>query len=237
MIRGERWVGEGPEAVADEAARRFVAAVQGAIAERGRAVVALAGGSTPRATYERLARAPWRDQVDWQRVEIFWSDERSVPPDHPDSNYGMAARALVDHVPVDRARVHRLEGERDDADTRYEAELAHVFGGPARFDLCLLGLGPDGHTASLFPHTPALDEKARAVVKNRVDKLQTDRFTFTAPLINESRLVMITAVGAEKAPVVRAISDENEDPAEHPVLLVRPSAGELVWLFDRAAVG
>ncbi len=236
MIRGERWIGADPAAVADEAARRFVAAAGAAIAARGRFVVALAGGSTPKAMYQRLAKPPLRDQVDWQRVDVWFGDERAVPPDHPDSNYGMAARALLDHVPIDRMHVHRMEGERPPAEAAraYESMLKSELDEMPQFDLILLGMGPDGHTASLFPHTAALAEKSRLVSENRVDKLDTTRLTFTAPLINAARAVVIAACGAEKQPVLRALASEAEDPALHPILLVQPR-GALAWLLDRAA--
>jgi 6-phosphogluconolactonase len=238
MIRGERWIGENAHAVAREGARRFVAAAKEATGERGRFTVALAGGSTPKAMYQLLAEPQTAAQVAWGAVEVLFGDERAVPPDHPDSNYGMAARALLDRVPLDPARVHRIEGERDDAAERYEALLGDLFGNALpEIDLVLLGMGPDGHTASLFPHTPALHEQARWCAKNPVQKLATQRFTLTAPILNAARRVVLTVCGAEKAAVVRAIAADAEDPEEHPVLLVRPTRGELAWLFDRAAAG
>jgi 6-phosphogluconolactonase len=223
--------------VADEAARRFVALARDAIAARGRFTVALAGGSTPKAMFERLARPPLAAEVDWQKLDVFFGDERSVPATHPDSNYGMAARALLDHVPVDPSRVHRIAGEDPDAAEAYEQILHTAFPDAApfpAFDLILLGMGPDGHTASLFPHTAALGEQTRWLVRNHVQKLHTDRITFTAPLINAARQVIIATGGAEKAPVLRALAHDPEDPQEHPILLIRPASGRLTWLLDRA---
>lgn len=237
MIRGERWIGDGPAEVAAEAARRFVALSAEAVAARGRFVVALAGGSTPKAMYQLLAAPPLAAQVAWQQVEVLFGDERAVPPDHADSNYGMAARALLDHVPLDRGRVHRIEGERDDADVRYEEVLRGLeAGAPPVIDLILLGMGGDGHTLSLFPHTAALGERTRWCVRNEVPKLSTHRFTLTVPVVAAARTVLVAACGAEKAPVLRALESSPEDPAEHPILLARPASGQLVWLLDSAAL-
>ena len=235
-MKGERWTGLDADAVADEAARRFVDAARTAVAARGRFVVALAGGSTPKATYERLASPSWRGEVDWPRVQVCFGDERAVPPDHRDSNYGMARRALLDHVPVAAAHVHRIEGERPDADARYEHAL-HALLPDGVFDLVLLGMGPDGHTASLFPHTPALHERHRRVVKNHVAKLQADRFTITFPTINAARAVVLTVCGAEKAPALLAIGLHPDEMELYPVLGVAPRAGALTWLLDRSAAG
>ena len=238
MSRVERWIGADAGAVADEAARRFVAHARDSIERRGRFVVALAGGSTPRALYQRLAHPPLRDAIAWGSVEVLFGDERSVGPDDPESNFGMARHALLDHVPLDPAKIHRIEGERTDAAERYEEVLRRVLGdGAPVFDLILLGMGPDGHTASLFPHSSALGETERRVVKNHVEKLKTDRFTLTVPVINAARQVIIAAVGAEKAPVLNALAAGPEDPELHPVLLIKPTTGSLAWLLDRAAAG
>ena len=238
MIRGERFVAADPGAVAEEAARRFVAAARQAVAARGHFTCALAGGSTPKALYERLAAPPHRDHVDWRRVEVCFGDERCVPPEHPDSNYGLARRALLDVVAAPPDRIHRIEGEHADGAARYEAKLRALFGAHAPFpvfDLILLGLGADGHTASLFPHTPALAERTRWVVRQRVAKLDADRITLTAPVLSHARQVLVTACGVEKAAVLRALATQPEDPAAHPILLVRPSGGGPTWLLDRAA--
>ncbi|MSP62185.1 MAG: 6-phosphogluconolactonase [Myxococcales bacterium] len=238
MQPGRSWVGDDSAAVADEAARQFVDAAREAIALRGRFVVALAGGSTPKALYERLARPPLCEGVEWRRVEVLFGDERSVPPNHPDSNYGMARRALLDQVPLDAKKIHRIEGEHADADHRYAQVMHRVFSdGAPVFDLILLGMGPDGHTASLFPHTAALRERHLWVVKSRVDKLHTDRFTLTVPVLNAARAVIIVACGAEKAPALRAIAAHPDEGEVHPVLLVQPHPGTLTWLLDRAAAG
>ncbi len=217
-------------AVADAAAEAFIDAAARAIAARGRFTVALAGGSTPKATYARLAAMP--ERVDWQRVEVFFGDERCVPPDHKDSNYRMAREALLDHVPLDPAHVHRIAGELppDEAARAYDALLARS--GP--LDLALLGMGPDGHSASLFPGTSALAERTARVVPVYVPKLDAWRVTLTAPELSAAREVVITTVGEEKAD---ALAQALEGPpGSAPVQLVQPAGGAR-WIVDRAAAG
>jgi 6-phosphogluconolactonase len=216
-----------------EAARRFAALARTAIAERGRFVVALSGGSTPRPVYALLAEEPLVSQVDWARVHIFWGDERCVLPDHADSNYRMASDALLDRVAIPLGNVHRVHGERppDEAAALYEAELAEVLERQGRFDLILLGMGADGHTASLFPDTAALDERERDVVPVYVDKLAAWRVTLTLPVINAARSVIFLVSGAGKAPVLARVHGGEELPAS----LVQPTDGELIWLVDRDA--
>src|SRR5215469_2042551 len=185
------------------AAQEFVRCAREAIAVRGRFTVALSGGSTPRRLYQLLASEPFRTQVDWGRVEFFWGDERCVPPDHPDSNYRMAREAMLSHLPIPAEHIHRLEGERADRDAAardYEAIIAGVFGvtaggEPPALDLNLLGMGTNGHTASLFPYTKALDETARWVVANFVPELNADRLTMTRPMLNRSREVLFVVAG------------------------------------------
>jgi 6-phosphogluconolactonase len=217
---------DGPAEVAHAAAERFVAAAEASLRARGRFAVALAGGSTPRATYALLARPPLSGRVDWARVEIFFGDERCVPPDHDDSNYRMANEALLRHVPLDPARVHRIAGERapDEAAAAYAAVLQPL-------DLVLLGMGPDGHTASLFPGTTALDERERPVVAVWVDKLHAWRVTLTAPVLSAAAHVVVCAVGAEKADALKLALESP--PGAVPIQLVQPR--ELTWLIDRAA--
>ena len=161
-----------PAAVTREAADRFVALARSALAAHGRFTVALSGGSTPKSVYEQLVTQP----IEWQHVHVFWGDERCVPPVHPDSNYGMAQRAWLAHINIPAQNVHRLQGELDPAQAaqQYEDELRAVLGTLPRFDLILLGMGADAHTASLFPGTPALHEQQRWVVAQYVDKLQAD---------------------------------------------------------------
>jgi 6-phosphogluconolactonase len=228
------------EAVSRAAADEFVRCAGEAVAARGRFAVALSGGSTPRRLYQLLAGPPWRDRVEWDRVEVFWGDERCVPPDHPDSNYRMAREALLSHVPVPAGQVHRLEADRpdhDDATRAYQETLARAFGSaaePPRFDLVLLGMGPDGHTASLFPQTAALGQTARWVVANFVPKFDADRLTLTYPVLNRAREVLFLVCGADKADVLREVLEGPADPRRLPSQAVRPE-GALLWFVDRAA--
>jgi len=232
-----------PETVARAAAGEFVRLAR-KLHAKGRALrVALSGGSTPRRTYELLAEAPFRDMVDWKRVHFFWSDERCVPPDHPDSNYRMALEALLSRVAIVPARVHRIEAERADADAaarEYQRGIAGVFGArdegsPPAFDLIFLGLGPDGHTASLFPGTAALHEVERWVVANFVPKLAARRMTFTYPLLNRASHVVFLAAGAEKSAILAEVLEGPEDRERLPAQGIRPAVGTLSWIVDTAA--
>jgi 6-phosphogluconolactonase len=173
---------------------------------------------------------------------FFWSDERHVPPTDPDSNYRMAEEAMLSKVPVPPANVYRTPSENKDAAAAaeaYEASLRKFFqvkpGEFPRFDLILLGLGPDGHTASLFPGTAGLQEKSRLVISNTVDKLKTDRLSFTYPLINAARYVAFLVTGIDKATVLRSVLEENVPGEQYPAKLVHPTDGKLVWFLDRAA--
>jgi 6-phosphogluconolactonase len=197
----------------------------------------LAGGSTPKATYGILAR-DYAERIDWSRVHVFFGDERNVPPDHEDANYRMAREALLDHVPI--GGVHRMRGELppDEAAAAYEVELREFFGAEKlpRFDLILLGIGGDGHTASLFPETPALEVHDRWVVANPVPKLDTTRITLTVPVINAARSVVFLAAGEDKAEALKEILEGDADPREYPAKLVQPPGGP-EWMLDRAAAG
>ncbi len=231
------------EAVSRAAAQDLVDLAQAAIAERGRFCVALSGGSTPRRMYELLAEAPRWAQLDWRRVEFFWGDERAVPPEHPDSNYGMAAAVLLRKLGIAPERIHRIAGELPDpaeAAARYQDELARVFATPADslppiFDLILLGMGPDGHTASLFPYGQALTERRRWVVGYQVARLGKPRITLTPPLLNRAAEVRLLVTGADKADTLREALEGPREPERLPVQLIVPEAGRLVWLVDRAA--
>ncbi len=227
---------DSPQELAEAAARAFVEGAASAIAERGRFAVALAGGSTPKATYEVLARDHSGD-VDWPNAHAFFGDERTVPPDHEDSNYRMALEALLDHVPV--GSVHRMRGELppDEAASSYEAELEEFFGEvPPVLDLVMLGIGEDGHTASLFPGTAALGVTDRLVVANPVPKLDTTRLTLTRPVLNAAREVRLLVAGAGKAQALAEILEGDSGPCEYPAKLVRPPGGP-IWMVDQAAAG
>jgi 6-phosphogluconolactonase len=224
-------------AVAQAAAEEVTRRAEAAVAARGRFNISLSGGSTPRALYALLAdpAAPWRGRVPWAQVHVFFGDERSVPPDHPDSNFRMAQETLLRHVPV--AGVHRMEGERPAAEAaeRYEATLRRELGVevPA-FDVALMGLGVDGHTASLFAGSPALDERARWVVAPFVPHLGARRITLTVPVFERARALIFLVAGAEKARALARLLDTppGEDPI--PAARIRPAHEQLV-LADAAA--
>jgi 6-phosphogluconolactonase len=226
---------DNPEELAEAAARKFAARAAEAIDDHGRFAVVLAGGSTPKATYEILAR-DYADRVDWSNVHVFFGDERGVPPDHEGSNYRMAREALLDHVPA--GSVHRMQGELppDEAAEAYEQELRDFFGSNElpRFDLILLGTGGDGHTASLFPETSALEVHDRWVVANPVLKLETTRITLTVPAINAARAVYFLVAGEGKAEPVAEILEGTPDPREYPASLIQPRGGP-DWMLDKAA--
>ena len=224
---------EGKELLAEAAARLFVERAQRAIGGSGRFAVALAGGSTPQRAYELLADM-YRDDLDWDRVHVFFGDERGVPPDHEDSNYHMANEALLSRVPV--GSVHRMRGELPppEAAADYERELRGFFGGPPVFDVVMLGIGEDGHTASLFPRTRALDVTDRLAVENPVEKLGTTRITLTVPAINASRHAVFLVGGEEKAEALREILEGDADPHDYPAKLIQP-AGDATWMTDRPA--
>jgi 6-phosphogluconolactonase len=230
------------EALSEAAAHEFVRCAGEAIAARGRFTVALSGGSTPKRLYQLLTAEPFRSRVDWGRVECFWGDERCVPPDHPDSNYRMAREAMLAHLSIPAEHVHRIEAERSDRDAAardYETVLAGVFGvragvEPPALDLILLGMGPDGHTASLFPHTQALNETKRWVVPNHVPQLNTDRLTLTRPILNRAREVLFLLAGADKAERLAEVLAGPADPLRLPAQSIQPD-GQLLWFVDRAA--
>jgi 6-phosphogluconolactonase len=223
-----------PAALAREATDRFVALARSAIATQGRFTVTLSGGSTPQALYAQLVTQP----IEWAHVHIFWGDERCVPPNHPDSNYGMAQRTLLSHIDIPAQNVHRLKGELDPAQAaqQYEDELRAIFGTAPCFDLILLGMGADAHTASLFPGTPALHEQQRWVVASFVAKLQTQRLTLTPPIINQATTVIFLIAGNDKAAALQSVWHGRHDPDRYPAQIVMPMLGRVIWLVDQAAV-
>lgn len=235
------------DALLRAAAERIVLLAQAAIAARGRFSWALAGGSTPESLYALLASREYAARIDWTRTHFFWGDERCVPPDHAQSNYGMARRSLLDVVQPPDAHVHRMQGELEPAMAAraYEQELenhfeASVGAGFPRFDLILLGMGADGHTASLFGGTAALGERRRWAVDNQVPKLGEVRLTLTLPLLNAAAHVLFLVAGADKAAPLGAVLAAGGAPgaqadATLPAARVRPSAGELEWFVDAPA--
>ncbi|MGB9075172.1 MAG: 6-phosphogluconolactonase [Terriglobales bacterium] len=221
------------------AAEEFVRLGRSAIGAQGRFAVALSGGSTPKNLYSLLPEN-YADFA-WARTFFFFGDERHVPPDHPDSNYRMVSEALLAKIPIPAENVHRVRAENPDAAAaalEYEEELRHFFelepGELPRFDLILLGLGPEGHTASLFPDSEALKEQSRLVVANWVEKLNANRITFTLPVLNRAAEVMFLASGAEKADIVGQVLRGNNTPPL-PAQRVLPDDGKLVWMLDEAA--
>lgn len=227
------------DALADAAAARFVAAAEAAIGARGAFLVALSGGDTPRHAYQQLARAPWDSRVSWSRVQVFWGDERCVPPEDAESNYRMAREALLDHVAVPAANVHRIRGEDPPASaaSRYDADLRRLLrtsGG--RLDLVLLGLGQEGHTASLFPGGAAVRESRRWVVAEYVPAVSSWRVTQTLVPINAAAEVLFLVSGGRKADVVRRVLEGPAGPGrELPAQAVAPSQGSVHWVIDAAA--
>lgn len=230
-----------PEELAQAAAALFAERASAAVSARGRFSAALSGGRTPAAYYAFLAKPPFASQIPWERVHLFWGDERCVPPDHGESNYRLARERLIDHVPIPPANVHRIHGEMDpvEAAARYEGLLREFFtphgdGSPV-FDVVLLGLGEDGHTASLFPGTRPVRETARWVAGHYVDAQKGWRITLTPPVINAARLVVFIAEGKGKAAVLRDVLEGAFRPEVLPAQAVRPLRGELRWLLDRYA--
>jgi len=231
---------DSPEDLFRTAVDEFVRLATDAVRDRGKFSVALSGGSTPKTLYQRLAVLP-AGTVPWDKTYFFWGDERHVPVDHPDSNYRMAFEALLSKVPVPRENIFRVHSEAADANAAahaYEQTIRSFFqlkaGEFPRFDLILLGTGPDGHTASLFPGSAGLEEKNRLAIANWVEKFQTERLTFTMPVLNHARNVIFLASGHEKAAVLKQILEEDVTPPL-PSQLVRPADGRLLWLVDRAA--
>jgi 6-phosphogluconolactonase len=231
---------ENPAELASFAADFVVERARTAVAERGRFVVALAGGGTPKPVYEQLAHAERVAAIDWERVHVFFGDERCVPPADEQSNFRMAREALLEHVPLPEVNIHRMLGEVDPevAAVTCEQQLKQLFRceRPA-IDLVLLGIGGDGHTASLFPGTAAVRERERLVVAQYVDKLASWRVTFTPVLLDAAHEVLFLAEGAGKASVIREILEGTYRPDVLPSQRVQPRAGRVHWLLDRAAAG
>ena len=225
------------------AAGHFVAAARDAVAARGVFRVALAGGSTPKGMYALLAADPLlRNAVAWDKIQFYWGDERHVPPTHSDSNYKMATDAMLSKVPVAPSQIHRVLSENPDAAAAaaaYEREVLEGFGGAPgsvpRFDLVLLGMGPDGHTASLFPGTKALEETQKLVVSNWVGKFYTQRITMTARLLNNAAFDLFLVCGDDKAPALKAVMEGPYEPVQLPSQLIQPASGSLVWMVDQKA--
>lgn len=230
-----------PQELFATAAEEVVRAANEAVAARGRFTIALSGGSTPRSLYNLLATNA-RTALPWDRMFFFWGDERHVPPTDPDSNYRMAEEAMLSKIPVAAGNVFRIPAENPDAAAAadaYEQTLRKFFslepGRFPRFDLILLGMGPDGHAASLFPETAALQEKSKLVLANWVEKFKTSRITLTLPVLNAARCVVFLVSGTDKADALHAVLEGDAPGEQHPAKLVRPTDGRLIWFVDRAA--
>ncbi len=232
-----------PAAVAAAAAELFTTCASSAVAARGRARIAISGGSTPKAMFALLADPSdtFVTRVPWESIDLYWVDERCVRPDEEESNYRMTNEALLSKVPLAGDRIHRMEGELDPevAASRYESTLRNTFklegAETPTFDLILLGMGDDGHTASLFPHTEALDEMSRLVVANHVPQKETWRLTLTWPVINQGREVAFLIEGEAKAQVLHDVFLGPYDPETWPSQLIRPAGHKLTLLLDSAA--
>lgn len=222
-------------------AAEFEHVSRNAVQARGKFAVSLSGGSTPRGLYSRLAQAG--RALPWDKTYFFWGDERHIPPDDKDSNYRMVRETLLSQAPIPPDNVFRMHAEDKDAARvaeQYEQTVREFFGlKPGelpRFDLVLLGLGPDGHTASLFPQSKALHERSRLVVANWVEKFGHYRLTFTAPVINNAAEVVFLVSGAEKSAALQSVLYGNASPEEFPAKLIQPTNGRLLWLVDKAAL-
>ncbi|HZW95592.1 MAG TPA: 6-phosphogluconolactonase [Candidatus Eremiobacteraceae bacterium] len=230
-----------PQDLFQAAAEEVIRAATDAVAQRGRFSIALSGGSTPKNLYTLIA-ANASASLPWDQMFFFWGDERHVSPDDPESNYRMTKESLLSKAPIPAANIFRVPAENPDvsaAAEAYEQTIRKFFalkpGEFPRFDLILLGMGPDGHTASLFPETEGLREKSRLVVANWVEKLKTSRITFTLPVINAARCVAFLVSGIDKAPALHEVFEGNAPGEKYPSKMVRPSDGKLIWFVDRAA--
>ena len=236
-------IAEDAEAVSRAAAKVILAQIVSTLEKREFFTISLSGGSTPKQLYSQLAEDPsLRKKLDWAKIHFFWGDERLVPPNHPESNYQMVHEALLSKVKVSAANVHRVRGEELDARKAaedYEGELVGFFklkaGELPRFDCVLLGMGADGHTASLFPETAALHEKERLVVANWVDKLHTYRITMTVPVFNFADQIIFLVSGEEKAATLHQVLQGKHNPAQLPAQLIKPVHGNVLWLVDLPA--
>ncbi len=236
---------ENAEAVSRAAAEILVSLALQKLKSKKSFAVALSGGSTPKRMFSILANeGALREQMPWDRVHFFWGDERHVPPDHADSNYRMTNEAMLSKAPVPFENIHRIRAENPDARKAaddYEQELRGFFKLEAEqlpaFDCVFLGMGPDGHTASLFPETKALHERKRLVVSNWVDKFESYRITMTAPVLNNADIVIFLVSGEEKAEPLQVVLEGDKHTDRFPSQLIEPTHGKLLWFVDRAAAG
>lgn len=233
----------GPRELYEQAAALYARLADAAIAARGRFMVALSGGSTPKGVHAVLSGDEYRTKIPWNHVHLFWGDERCVPPTHPESNYHMAEETLLAKIAIPARHIHRVPAELPpiEAASAYEQTLREVFalsgGVLPRFDLIFLGMGADGHTASLFPGTPGVREDRRLVVAQYVKKLQAWRITLTPAVLNSAAQVVFLVSGADKAQTLKTVLHGPFEPERFPAQLVRPTQGAVLWLVDQAAAG
>lgn len=229
------------EDLSRRAATEFVRLALESVRSKDRFAVALSGGATPRALHSLLATAEFREKIPWPHIHLFWGDERCVPPNHRDSNYGFAYETLISRVPIPAENVYRMKGEEDPqiAAFDYEQALRKFFGfsarGLPRFDLIFLGLGEDGHTASLFPGSEVLQEKRRLVCAAYVKRFKSNRLTLTLPVLNRAANVFFLVVGEDKASALRDVLQGKNNPHLLPAQGIRPRKGRVVWFVDEAA--
>lgn len=241
MIKRDLIICRDADELAHKAAEQFIALSADAVARSGRFTVALSGGSTPRALYSLLASPDYARRIDWPRVHLFWGDERCVPPDHADSNYRMVHEALLSKIQIPPENFHRMAGEKEpgQAATAYEDELRRFFrltpGQTPRFDLILLGLGEDGHTASLFPGTDALNDDKHLVTTVYVERLKAHRLTITLPVINSAAQVSFLVSGESKSAIIEALLGRDSVETEYPAGRVIPASEKLAWFVTQDA--
>jgi len=225
--------------LSQHAAEYIMRIAQEAIDLHGHFTIALTGGTTPGEVYSLIGSEPFRSQLDWQLVDIFWGDERCVPHNSTESNFYLAQEVLLDKIAIPKSQIHPMPADqldREAASQAYSIEMQNTFdtNGIPSFDLIHLGMGPEGHTASLFPHQVSLHEKHRLVMPVSVPKPPPDRLTFTPPLLNAARNVLFLVTGSEKADALHAVLKGEYQPDEYPAQIVRPINGEVVWMLDKA---
>jgi 6-phosphogluconolactonase len=240
-VEPEVIIGDGPERTAQAGARLIADLIEGITTARGQFTFALSGGNTPRRLYEILAGPPFRNQIPWNLVHFFWGDERCVPPDHPDSNYRMAMESFLSKIAVPEQNIHRMRGEipmPEEMARQYDQELRQFFelreGEIPSFDLALLGMGADGHTASLFPESTSLHEVGSLAIAVYAESLYSHRVTLTVPVLNESSMVLFLVTGSEKAETLRQVIEGEYRPDTYPAQMINPR-DRLLWLVDGAA--
>jgi len=232
-------INDDKQTLSQHAAEYIMRVAKESIDLHGRFTIALTGGTTPGEAYSLLGSEPIRSQIDWQLVHIFWGDERCIPHTNPESNFYLAQETLLENIAIPKSQIHPIPADqldRDAASQAYIVEMQHAFGtnGIPSFDLIHLGMGPEGHTASLFPHQASLHEKHRLVMPVSVPKPPPDRLTFTPPLLDAARNVLFLVTGSDKADALRAVLEGEYQPDEYPAQIVRPTNGEVVWMLDRA---